>query len=82
MAKPIFIIRTKYNREVLDWLNSDTKETNELRYDYHTLVVYSNEPSEPQFEVLNAINATDIELEELKARVLTQLIEKKDVEQS
>ena len=76
MAKPIFIIRTKYNREVLDWLNSDTKETNELRYDYHALVVYGYETSEPQFEVLNAINATDIELEELKARVLTQLNEK------
>ena len=86
MAKPILIIKCG-NMIVRDsvfqalYKEEDCKGK-ELNEDYFVFTTLGTDKHEIEIEVLNAINATDIELEELKERVLTQLNEKKDVKQS
>lgn len=87
MAKPILIIKCG-NMKVRDgvfqalYKGEDNSKGRELNEDYFVFTTIGTDKHEIEIEVLNAINATDIELEELKERVLTQLNEKKDVKQS
>ena len=86
MAKPILIIKCG-NMKVHDGVfqalyKGEDSKGKELNEDYFVFTTMGTDKHEIEIEVLNAINATDIELEELKERVLTQLNEKKNVEQS
>ncbi len=70
MAKPIFVVRfnlgnSNFDRDIHSQLQKDL-------HDYHVLFA-THTKNEIEFEVLNAINATDIEIEELKAKVFDEI---------
>jgi hypothetical protein len=71
--KPIFIVRAPSNvpsdnvKMVWEYLEED------IVNDYHPIVVYDNTVKEWTFELYNVQNATEIEIEELKKEVLTNI---------
>lgn len=78
MAKPILLFRFPLNaRAHLGKIDESIPE--ELREEYHILFTLDHNRINNDIEVLNAINATDIEIEELKEKVLNQI--KNDVKQ-
>ena len=81
MSKPILLVGfpVDISMEMFDMSQKHLSKMYDLKEDYHILCYQCNVP-EIKFEVLNAINATDIELEELKERVLNQLKLETDVE--
>lgn len=72
MAKPIFIVKCP---DVISRaeLNSIAERLTNQLLDYHVLVINPPNTEDIEFEVLNAINATDIEIEQLKEKVLEQI---------
>lgn len=79
MAKPIILITVPYH----DWVeasSSMTLENNiaqlvEILDDYH--VIYSPEKTQTEsikVQVFNAINSTDIEIEELKNKIINKIL--------
>ena len=72
VAKPIFIIRFPYVKEqhIVDKYLKMYKELGEQMTDYHVLCPMDNSVERVEFECYNAINATDVEIEELKQMVL------------
>jgi hypothetical protein len=72
MTKPIFIIRFPYTKD-LSLMERYSKTYEEIRKqlsDYHVLSPMDNSVERVEFECYNAINATDVEIEELKQMVL------------
>lgn len=72
VAKPIFIIRFPYtnNFDQMEKYLKMYKEIGEQMTDYHVLCPMDNSVERVEFECYNAINATDVEIEELKQMVL------------
>lgn len=72
MTKPIFIVKCS---DVISRaeLNSIAERLANQLLDYHVLVITPPNVEDIEFEVLNVINATDIEIEELKEKVLEQI---------
>ena len=72
MAKPILIVRFPYN----DGFNYEPqlKHINEhpVSKEYHVLVTRESDLEKLEFETHNVLNATDIELEELKKQLQEQ----------
>jgi hypothetical protein len=72
MAKPIFIIRFPYTKD-LSLMERYSKTYEEIRKqlsDYHILSPMDSSVERVEFECYNAINATDVEIEELKQMIL------------
>jgi len=72
VAKPIFIIRFPYTED-LSQMEKYSKTYEEIRKqlsDYHILSPMDNSVERVEFECYNAINATDVEIEELKQMIL------------
>ncbi len=72
MAKPIFIIRFPYTKDpnqMERYSKTYEKITKQLS-DYHVLCPMGNSVERVEFECYNAINATDVEIEELKQMIL------------
>ena len=75
VAKPIFIIRFPYT-ENPNWMDKYLKmykEIGEQMTDYHVLCPMDNSVERVEFECYNAINATDVEIEELKQMILEKI---------
>ena len=74
MSKPIFVVRipmdSSYDNESLYHIG---KQLQSQLYDYHVLPLLDSGTEVLQFECFNAVNTTDIELQELKDLVLKQL---------
>jgi hypothetical protein len=74
MSKPIFVVRipmdSVHNTEQLYEIS---KQLQEVLHDYHMLPLLDSRAESIQFECFNAVNTTDVELEELKSLVLKQL---------
>jgi hypothetical protein len=76
MSKPIFIVKLppqlieSAGKEHFDRVQYDLKIK---LYDYHVLVTMDSSIEKTEFECLNAINATDIDIEELKKMVINSL---------
>lgn len=80
MVKPIFIVKLPQHasqKEVHDSLKLLSRMT-KLHEEYHVMPVITKETNDIEFEVLNVLNSTDIEIEELKNKVLKQLTQTKD----
>jgi hypothetical protein len=75
VAKPIFIIRFPYtnNFDQMEKYLKMYKEIGEQMTDYHVLCPMDNSVERVEFECYNAINATDVEIEELKQMVLEKI---------
>ncbi len=75
MTKPIFIIRFPYieNPDIMEKYLKTYKEIGEQLSDYHVLCPMDSSVERVEFECYNAINATDIEIEKLKQRVLEKI---------
>jgi hypothetical protein len=77
MAKPIFILRcpsVNYMTERGQTLfREQQQKLQEKLSDYHVLSLIDGTVVEHQIEVFNVIDATDIEIEELKQKVLDDL---------
>ena len=75
VAKPIFIIRFPYtnNFDQMEKYLKTYKEIGEQMTDYHVLCPMDNSVERVEFECYNAINATDVEIEELKQMVLEKI---------
>ena len=75
VAKPIFIIRFPYtnNFDHMEKYLKMYKEIGEQMTDYHVLCPMDNSVERVEFECYNAINATDVEIEELKQMVLEKI---------
>jgi len=75
MAKPIFIIRFPYSQDPnqMERYSKTYKEIGEQMTDYHVLCPMDNSVERVEFECYNAINATDVEIEELKQMVLEKI---------
>jgi len=76
VTKPIFVVRIPGNRINIS-IEQFTENLNSvIGEDYHPLLVLNdNSITEYQFELYNVQNASEIEIEELKKRVLTNLNE-------
>jgi hypothetical protein len=72
VAKPIFIIRFPYSQDPnhMEKYLKMYKEIGEQMTDYHVLCPMDTSVERVEFECYNAINATDVEIEELKQMVL------------
>jgi len=74
MSKPIFVVRipmdSVHDNEQLYHISKQLQ--NQLR-DYHVLPLLDSRAEVIEFECYNAVNTTDVELEELKSLVLKQL---------
>jgi hypothetical protein len=68
MAKPIFVIRMDVS---FSEIAKEAEKLIEKMADYHVLFVPG--PLGITFEIYNAINATDVEIEEIKALALQTL---------
>jgi len=71
--KPIFIVRTPSHVP-----NSHIKDVWEMMHqqignDYHPIIVLDNSIKEWTFQLYSAKNTTEIEIEELKKEVLTNI---------
>lgn len=70
-AKPILIAKIpsgtfKTKKQATEALNKGTEKIKELTgNEYHVILFFNDEISNPEFEVLNAKNATDTTIEEL-----------------
>jgi hypothetical protein len=75
VAKPIFIIRFPYtnNFDQMEKYLKMYKEIGEQMTDYHVLCPMDNSVERVEFECYNAINATDVEIEELKQMILEKI---------
>ena len=75
MSKPIFIIRFPYteNKEIKTRFLGQIEEIRMTLKDYHILTPMDNSIERVEFECYNAINATDVEIEELKQMVLEKI---------
>ena len=75
MTKPIFIVRFPYieNPDIMEKYLKTYKEIGEQLSDYHVLCPMDSSVERVEFECYNAINATDIEIEKLKQRVLEKI---------
>jgi hypothetical protein len=74
MAKPILFIR--YPWEVKEHI-SDMKDNvpKELEEDYHVLFTVDRNRENIDVEVFNVLNATDVEIEQLRKEILNKLEE-------
>lgn len=74
MAKPILIVKIpqETNDKHLNLIVDKLSKFEELNKEYHVLICTDNS-EELAFEVLNSTNASDIDLEELKQTLLTNL---------
>ena len=75
VAKPIFIIRFPYTKDpnqMERYSKTYEKITKQLS-DYHVLCPMGNSVERVEFECYNAINATDVEIEELKQMILEKI---------
>ena len=75
VVKPIFIIRFPYtnNFDQMEKYLKMYKEIGEQMTDYHVLCPMDNSVERVEFECYNAINATDVEIEELKQMILEKI---------
>lgn len=75
VVKPIFIIRFPYtnNFDQMEKYLKMYKEIGEQMTDYYVLCPMDNSVERVEFECYNAINATDVEIEELKQMVLEKI---------
>ena len=77
MAKPIFILRCPSNNYMTERGQNIFKEQQrtlqEKLSDYHVVSLIDGTVIEHQIEVFNVSNATDVEIEELKEKVLDDL---------
>lgn len=76
MSKPIFIV--KLPQQMVELAGKKHFEQIQLDldkklYDYHVLVAMDSSIEKTEFECFNAVNVTDVEIEELKEMVLNQL---------
>ena len=75
MAKPIFVIRFPYpeNETIRQKYLQQYKMIGEMLSDYHVICPMDNSVERAEFECYNAINATDVEIEQLKQMVLEKI---------
>jgi|688.fasta_scaffold1070792_3 hypothetical protein len=77
MAKPIFILRCpsiKYTTEKgQELFKEQQRNLQEKLSDYHVLSLLDGTVNEHEVECYNVTNVTDIEIEELKQKVLDDL---------
>ena len=74
MSRPIFVVRIPTDTvHTPEQLYEISKQLQSQLYDYHVLPLLDGRAESIQFECFNAINVTDVELEELKSLVLNQL---------
>lgn len=76
MTKPIIIIRFPHKEDfnfnpILEKLSKHS-----INEEYHVLVLQESELKSIEFETHNVLNATDIDLEDLKKQLETNLIKK------
>jgi len=71
MAKPIFIIAFPINADSSQVLSVQSELSIKLGDDYHVLTYKSPDTQTIEFEVLNAVNAEDIEISDLIQRTST-----------
>jgi len=74
MAKPIFIIRFPYTKDLslMERYSKTYEKITKQLSDYHVLCPMDNSVERVEFECYNAINATDVEIKELKQMILTK----------
>lgn len=76
MSKPIFIIRIPekaYSSSPEKYQAQLVNLKGELTGDYHVITLVESQISNVRFECFNAINATDIEIKDLKDRIQNRL---------
>lgn len=81
-SKPILIIRIPHGALTPDGSPEDAKQKiynyyKDLREeltDYHVLALYDSKVEKVEFECVNALNASEEEIEGLKKKVLDKLI--------
>jgi hypothetical protein len=82
MAKPIFLIGFPTGADRAAVYETQKALSRRLEQDYHVLTYQAAEVTSIKFEVLNAINATDIEIEQLIDRSqgwIDQLLKEKSL---
>ena len=73
MAKPILIIRIPYDTQNLNNVHESIQNIQRMLTDYHVLAYKENSILELKLEVLNPINANDIDIETLKKELLSKI---------
>lgn len=75
MAKPIFLVGFPYAADLSSIGQVQSSLNHLLGEEYHVLVYKTSRVDDVSFEVLNAINATDVEINELISRVREEIAE-------
>jgi len=77
MAKPIFVVRCPSEQysgfKGKEVFHEQQKKLQEKLEDYHVISLMDGSIEEHQLELFNVTNTTDIEIEELKNKVLDDL---------
>lgn len=73
MAKPIFLIGFPIKVDASSVHGIQSSIAHLLEGEYHVIVYKTSKIQEVSFEVLNAINATDVEISELIVRVKEEI---------
>jgi hypothetical protein len=73
VAKPILIIRIPYDTQNLNNVHESIQNIQRMLTDYHVLAYKENSILELKLEVLNPINANDIDIETLKKELLSKI---------
>ena len=74
MAKPILIIAVPYDAKLKSDLDHQLYQLEKKISDYHIIAYRANNILELQFTVLNADNANELDIEELKKEINSKII--------
>jgi|688.fasta_scaffold1815973_2 hypothetical protein len=74
MAKPIFLIGFPYKADLAAIANAQSDIMRLLGEEYHVLAYKTSLVQDTTFEVLNAVNASDVEIESLISKVREEMV--------